>query len=982
MSKITEKFRKSGFDGFYAGGRGSESDIKGLALCFGVILAFASCSALAQDDTVSDEAEVKEIEEIVVKGYREVIRNSIAAKKSGTVISDGVSSKDIGNLPATSLGEVMVTIPGVAITRLKGGVSEVAIRGLGPFLSATQFNGRPASNGSGDRSVNFGMFPSEMANKVTVYKTQQADLVEGGIAGVVDVGTVLPLDYSERRILLDAKSSYSEQASSAEGQDGVGWRGTVSYLDQFDLEGGGKLGLSVGVQRNTVDSPQYGQNGSSSWYACDATVEYSANSSGRMNRCTGKQIKPGTDNSDNPFYIVGTGLDFRQETEDDDRDGAYLALQWQPNEDLEFILDSQYSKREQYVEMHELYLGEAHRVSNPVFDDNGKLRSYDSAALISAANRLLERDEEYKAAALNVNWAASDRLQLDLDLSYSDTVRDQVQRRARLRSDGYDIYGDPVQLRQDMGGFSGYVPVSYELSSDDFATVTVDPRFDVTDHSLFSDDLAMRRDSELKEHNVKGFALNGIYDVEGDVIKRLKVGIRVAEETYKQTNNTTRFGQSSRDVDRAVNEKCRIDFPQSNFAENSNTAAITSWATFDILCQFEMYTGATDLVPPEDLRGIGSKDITERTNAVFAMADFETSLGNRELTGNFGVRLVETKVTSAGFRSGLTVEDLGDGSLNLVATGGLDPVKFEKDVFDVLPSVNATLALTPEVLLRGAVYRALARPANSTYGAGRTFKTNSDPEGFTTLEEAVSSVSANGSPGLEPLRAWNADLSLEWYANEDTLLAASVYYKKFEGGQIPVIENETFLIDGHPVTVPVTQKQITDDESTLTGIELQASHTFSYLPAPFDGLGVKAGYNYADTDYEEHDIRNGDKVNITTGEITPGIIPPANIEGFSRNVANAQLFYRYGNLSLQAIYKHRSAYQIGFLSGPRSLRYIGGSDVVDARVTYRLNDNIWLSLQGLNLTDEPRTDSMALENNLRSIHSYGKTYYLGVKMKF
>src|SRR5688572_4832947 len=129
--------------------------------------------ALAQGDA--------QLEEVVVTGIRASIQSSIEEKREATVVADVLSADDIGDLPALSIGEAIETIAGAATHREKGGASEIAVRGLGPYLGATTFNGREATNGSGDRSVNFSMFPSELINTVAIYKSQQADFVEGGV---------------------------------------------------------------------------------------------------------------------------------------------------------------------------------------------------------------------------------------------------------------------------------------------------------------------------------------------------------------------------------------------------------------------------------------------------------------------------------------------------------------------------------------------------------------------------------------------------------------------------------------------------------------------------------------------------------------------------------------------------------------------------------------------------------------------------------
>jgi len=110
-------------------------------------------------------AQSSSADEIVVTGSRQVIQDAIALKRDSTQIVDGLSADEIGDLPALSIGEALENITGVASHRENGGATEVSIRGLGPYLSSTVVNGRVATNGSGDRSVNFSQFPSELVNK-------------------------------------------------------------------------------------------------------------------------------------------------------------------------------------------------------------------------------------------------------------------------------------------------------------------------------------------------------------------------------------------------------------------------------------------------------------------------------------------------------------------------------------------------------------------------------------------------------------------------------------------------------------------------------------------------------------------------------------------------------------------------------------------------------------------------------------------------
>jgi outer membrane receptor protein involved in Fe transport len=55
---------------------------------------------------------------------------------------------------------------------------------------------------------------------------------------------------------------------------------------------------------------------------------------------------------------------------------------------------------------------------------------------------------------------------------------------------------------------------------------------------------------------------------------------------------------------------------------------------------------------------------------------------------------------------------------------------------------------------------------------------------------------------------------------------------------------------------------------------------------------------------------------------------------------------------------------------------------VDFRATWRVNDHLSLSLEGANLTDEPRISDMPILGNFHEYHAYGRRYYVGVRYRF
>lgn len=931
-----------------------------LALSTGFSFVLYPCFTLAQSPA---------LEEVTVTGTRATIQSSIEVKRESMTIVDAISADQIGELPALSIGEAIETVTGAATHREKGGASEIAIRGLGPFLGGATFNGREASNGSGDRSVNFNQFPSEVINTVKIYKTQQADLVEGAVAGLVAMETLKPLDYGKSRLQVEGKLNYNPYQERLEDDNGPGWRGTVSYVDQFDFGDFGEFGLSIGVQRNDVTNPEEVYSSSTTWTACNATAAPVL--SGNCPSISRAQGVAGT-----PFYLVPNSRTFRQISESDEREAIFTAFQWRPSDTVEVNLDVQYSDRAFEEDRSDLNFSEAQRgITNQVIGDNGALLAYDGSSSIESTNTFRIRTEEYKGGGLNVAWQATERLKLAVDAAWSETYRSEIDRQTRLRSDNLDIFGNPTANNNQR------VSYSYDARNGGIPSFTVNPLFDLNDHALFSDDARLRRDEQVRENEIKALRFDGQLTFDSGAITKLSSGIRYSELTYTDYDDRVEITQNDRAVDAAVNLACRRDFPQDDFLDGVSGNTISSWATFDPLCLFREYLGTEDPGPNADVRSPANNDVEEQTWAAYVMADFETTLGDIPMFGNFGVRIVDREAQSRGLRSELQVITNPDASITLVPTGEYTGVKFDSDSFDILPSINAIFELREDLLLRGAIFRAISRPDPSALGAGRTFNLDNSSPSYATVEDAIADVTADGSPGLTTLPSWNFDLSLEYYLDADTMLGTALYYKRFQGGFIPVTNIETFVIDGVSVSTPVAQTKNSDEASNLTGFELTMTHRFSYLPQPFDGLGAKLSYNYAMSDFESHDGSYGDTINPTTGAVEAGFLPSADIFGLSENVFSGQIYYQIGDFDAGIIYKYRDDYYQAFVSGTPQLRYVTASETVDLRASYAINDNVSLRFEALNIFDEPRYSDMPVQGNVREVNDYGAKYWFGVRVK-
>ncbi|WP_447727402.1 TonB-dependent receptor [Sphingomonas koreensis] len=941
----------------------------------------AATQAMAQDAPPPADDPAAE-DEVVISGIRETMRTSIDVKKRETAIVDALSTDEIGDLPALSVGEAIQTITGATTHREKGGASEIALRGLGPFLSNSTFNGRDATNGSGDRSVNFNQFPSELVNNIKIYKTQQADLVEGGVAGTIDIGTLRPLDFGKRRIQGEIKGNYSPYQDKVIGSSAWGWRGTLSYVDQYKLGALGEIGIAIGVQRNSTNNPEETVAGSSTWTACDATKAIALGAT-----CTA--VDPVAAAGGTPYYLVPNAMTWRQISEVDQRDAVFGAIQWKFSDRVELNIDGQYSDRTFVENRRDLNISEMRNsLSNVVYDENGIVQKMNGMSAIESTASNLERSEEYLGIGANLRWQATDRLTLAFDGAYSRTIRTEIERQVRLRTDPFDMNGNRnfFSTLVPPGTNNMRVPYTYEVKPGNYApTITFDPRFDPNNHALFWDDARARRDESERRNEIWGVRLDADYKLDG-FITNIAIGGRWAEQTYRDfdvrnevTLNPSGPPQAGRE-DARINMLCRTQFPQTGFLEKARGNTITSWATFDPLCLMREYTGSEDPGRPAEMRSPANRDVTEQTLAGYIMAEYAGDLGDMPVRGNFGVRVVNTKVTSIGLRSAFSIRNNTDGTITLVpVTGSFETVTLEDETTRFLPSVNAIFELQPNrLLLRAAAYRAMSRPAPSALGAGRTFFL--DTSG-TTIEEAISEIRANGSPALKPLMSWNGDLALEYYPNRDSLFSATLYFKEFSGGFMPVVGNETFNIGGRDVSVPVTQTANSPDKSQLWGVEITLANRFSWLPKPLDGFGGKVSYNYADTNFENEDILLGQIFTPATGVTTPRIVPPAGLSGFSKHVVSAQLYYQLKGFSIQGIYNYRSNYYQDFVGGNSQLRYVRGNETFDLRASYDINRNVSLRFEATNIFDSPKITDMPVQGSIRQYHYYGPRYFIGARMR-
>ena len=431
-----------------------------------------------------------------------------------------------------------------------------------------------------------------------------------------------------------------------------------------------------------------------------------------------------------------------------------------------------------------------------------------------------------------------------------------------MQSEPNDILGNPVPGAAD----SGYINTAVEIGQNGSIIPIMTVRnFDVTNPNNFADSARTRVDlNQFRNNKITALRTDFEYLTDSDVISQLKGGLRFSKLEFDSAPRARdTFTNNDDSVMYEAIARCQNSrFPESGFLSSvtGGQALITNvdadgsviaqgtgnaYASFDPLCLATAVIGGAPVFPGPQ-QTVANVDVEEETFAAYIQADFDTEMGDFPIRGNFGVRYVKTDVTSIGLRGPLetTIVEV-DGvpsisSIDLVSGAELIAVAGGSSYSELLPSLNVVMDLTDDILLRGAVFRALSRPSPSDMGFGRSFTGLTDEsEAVESIDLAIGTATANGNPNIQPFTSWNADLAIEWYPNDDTILAFGGYYKTFEGGFENVSTNETFTVDGQPLDTLVTVQQTTEDTSTIYGLEMTATHAFSYLPGVLSNFGVK-----------------------------------------------------------------------------------------------------------------------------------------------
>jgi TonB-dependent receptor len=343
---------------------------------------------------------------VKVSGFRSSLALSAMEKRDNIGLTDTVSSEDMGKFPDPNIADALARVPGVQVTRagIDGEGLNISIRGMGPAFTRVLLNGAPmasasagswGNNISANREVDMDFLPSELFRRATVYKSQQASVTEGGIAGTVDMRSVRPFDKSGLRSALTLSGNYRD----LHGQWGNTGSGLIS--NTWETKNWGKFGALVGVAWGKTDYKtdafQVVEMRNLQLKANQATAADNPNNTGGGHQATPDTVPAGLALSALPDYarsvlVAGRPIDramllalnpgasikqidnglmgrlgrhmIYEGTRD--RVGGTVSLEWKPNEDLSFYFDTIVAKKGNEMVQEAMNVGTRANVPIPI----------------------------------------------------------------------------------------------------------------------------------------------------------------------------------------------------------------------------------------------------------------------------------------------------------------------------------------------------------------------------------------------------------------------------------------------------------------------------------------------------------------------------------------------------------------------------------------------------------------------------------------
>lgn len=999
---------------------------------------------VASDSREGKAADGTEI--IEVRGFRRSLIQALNTKRFSDTVVDAISADDIGGLPDVSIADALSRIPGVTSVRIDGQSSELNIRGLGGEYVMTTLNGREMVSTSGGRAIEFDQFPSELIQQAQIYKSQKASLIEGGVAGSVELQTVNALNLEEESAFrLTVQGNTNSEAQDNPDASDFGTRVTLSWQQKlFD----DTLGYTIGYAR--LDQPAVSSR----------FVSYG----GDIINPSAFQIADGTfptDADGNPLSpVVSPGFELNQRAGDLIRDSFVGSLNWHPTDDLTVTWDGFYSEFDSIQFDRGILVGESNAgtinrlgltsnlftVQNPTFAQNGGLPVLVGATFLRDPDNTvggspapggnlicnclapqIQNDNSSSfsstlATGLNIEWQVNDRLTLTADFSHTEAEEEQADEVMRLvmfqdSSAQTPIVQDTIRLDYQLNGLA--VPdILFDL---DFTNVDQLMAASYERYPRFEENEASAARFDLK------------YELDSDYFSSIEAGVRISERSYELRRGVYRNGSTSGLTEVQMRQGQYINYGVDADGNIVPTGTAAPFQLTEANTEVVNFSGPLSGVQPfrvvSDVAGLVSQWITEDTSALprwgvpngvnaegrtifrdptpwsvtdgsvveeeitaaYISANLNFELGDMPVTGNVGLRAIDTKQRSLG------LVQVGNGFGDIVADAygnTRDDYQFQvsgDDYRHYLPSFNFNVQLNDNDQLRIAYAKVLARPDLNQMRNGGAYSLSlaeerTDFDGNRVLANYVD-LNAGGNPALRPFEADQLDISFEKYFSEtDGAFIFALWYKDINNFP-ETLPTAFFDFQSAGITLPeftddsgnviqtangtYTRPINLDDAGFMKGVELAYTQTLSFLPGMWSGLGVNVNFSYTDSEILIDASVSGAPADFSS-----------DLPGLSRRVWTGTVFYEYEDFEARISSRFRSPYfdeQVAI--GVAEPAFFTEETIVSAQMNYDITENLQIFASADNLTDEPNLSYFGSRAQTGTLQYFGRHFYFGVNYK-
>ena len=872
-------------------------------------------------------------QDIIVTGIRSSLKAAQDIKRNSDQIVDAIVAQDIGKFPDPTVAAALQRVPGVqVVVGDNNEISNPLVRGLGDIL--TTLNGREVFTGEG-RGFSFQDIPAEALAGAQVYKNNSANMIEGGVAGVINMDLHRPFDFKRFVVAGSVRNTLSTNLNKSYPS------ASLLVSDRFDT-GIGEIGvlLSGSYSRTDFDRP----------VAFDDLMR-----SGNHG--------PGGATGGAAGGLLPTGVGGLNQFGTYSRPQINGSIQWQASPDLQVYADG-------------LWAG-YRNTSSTAFLINDAF-SGSSLTNVQKDNNC----NDYNVNGAGFNPAGADTSQVEHLCNVTSYTANGgngfTSNQAHKQSTDDYIFGGGVKY--DHGPLHLNLDGSYEKSSYYSKTFIIDigkrlsavnittndaggvnftaPGNELSQPGGFFFTNGLDDDRLKSSGTLAAIKLDGQYDV-GGILKEIQFGARAASRIgqYQEVivNPAAPGGAYATSIDgqglpanflQPVPGVPRI-YGGLPWLQPGTDVLLDEGVEDRLRTIFGKPTGDQPYDPARSFRA------RERTYSGYAQGKYDIPLGGViALDGLFGVRVTRTERNIAGTG---TVTNPG-GTITLV------PVTRTTSDTDVLPNASARLKLGGGLQLRASYAKTLSRPDFAALNPGLNYAVSTNAN--------IQNGGSQGNPDLKPQKADEFDAIAEYYFGKSNTVSVGVYQKNISdrvitSGVLTSVNGIDYLIQ--------TPRNL--GKARLRGIEASAQFFFDFLPGPLAGFGAFGNYTLADS------------------KVTTASDPLFGYQliGVSKYNYNAGLIYEKYGVSGRLVYTHRSHYFDGDNTTSVNLRPADQAVVLngvrpngrlDFSLNYDVNAHLTLTADGTNITHAKYESYYYYQLNPHDIRFDDTSYSIGARIRF